>query len=75
MCHRNALFLCERIALHPDDLTWVHLLSLSCFRLGRYSLAAEDSREREIHGRHLVCPYIFAQACFTRSNMRMVSWN
>jgi anaphase-promoting complex subunit 3 len=62
--NENALFLCERLrALHPDDLTWVHLQALCCFRLGRYDLAADYSRNNGIQGHHLGCSYIFAQAC------------
>ncbi|KAH7308062.1 hypothetical protein B0I35DRAFT_483348 [Stachybotrys elegans] len=62
--NENALFLCERLrVIHPNDLTWVHLQSLSCLRLGRHGLAADFSREHGSHGRHLGCSYVFAQAC------------
>lgn len=67
--YENALFVTERLhALDSDNSSWIHLMSLSCLRLGRVALAAEHSRERGLSGHHLGCSYVFAQACLRQKN-------
>ncbi|KAM3505921.1 hypothetical protein MY10362_002659 [Beauveria mimosiformis] len=60
----NSLFLLDRLyAQSPGNKSWVHLRSLCCLRLTRYAAAHEYSQHEAIHGKHIGCAYVFAQAC------------
>ncbi|KAM3513648.1 hypothetical protein MY11210_002754 [Beauveria gryllotalpidicola] len=60
----NSLFLLDRLhAQNPDNKSWIHLRSLCCLRLTRYAAAHEYSQHEAIHGKHIGCAYVFAQAC------------
>ncbi|KAM3431528.1 hypothetical protein NHJ13734_007271 [Beauveria thailandica] len=60
----NSLFLLDRLyAQTPSNKSWIHLRSLCCLRLARYAAAHEYSQHEAIHGNHIGCAYVFAQAC------------
>lgn len=60
----NALFLLDRLhAQDHNNTCWIHLRSLCCLRLARCAAAYEYSHDEAVHGEHVGCAYIFAQAC------------